>query len=389
MILIALLSGVGMLMVENWKVPRQRPYYQAKLDAADLAQSAFSLVKSARMKVKEIDPEFDLLETGLLGINTSPVTSVHGVLPSKQTSLNANFAAVVVEMLKEAGVKEGDVVGVGLSGSFPALNICTLAALQTLKADPVVISSGAASEWGANLPELLWIDMEKLLHKEANPEEEPDFMVGDTPFEFDGVLNFRSIGVSVGGENDQGENLSPEGMVAIEEAILRCELPIISGTTFQEAVDARIDAIDNYAGRRGVKAYINVGGGAVSSGKAIGKKLFNEGLNLRPPVRMPDEVDGVMPRLSKQGVPVIHLVNVVTLAERYGLPVVPQPEFRETVEPGQGAVFKGMDYNRPLVVGVLVAIIASLFGFIRSDVGFRLLQGGHSRKQQGHPEPMV
>lgn len=389
MILIALVSGVGMLMVENWKVPRERPYYEDKLAATDLAQEAFNQVKSARMKVREIDPEFDLLETGLLGINTSSVTSVHGVLPSKQTSCNPNFAAVVVDMLKRAGVKRGDVVGVGFSGSFPALNICTLAALQTLEADPVIISSGAASEWGANLPELLWIDMEKLLHKEPNPEAEPDFKVGDTPFEFDGVFNYRSIGVSIGGENDQGENLSPEGMVAIEEGILRCELPIISGATFEEAVDARIEAIEGYAGRRGIKAYINVGGGAVSSGKAIGKKLFDEGLNLRPPVRMPEEVDGVMPRLSKQGVPVIHLVNVVTLAERFGLPVVPQPEFREVVEPGQGAVFKGMDYNKPLVVGVLVVIVASLFGFIRSDVGFRLLQGGHSRKQQGHPEPMV
>ena len=35
-------------------------------------------------------------------------------------------------MLKEAGVQEGDVVAVGLSGSFPALNICTYAACDVL-----------------------------------------------------------------------------------------------------------------------------------------------------------------------------------------------------------------------------------------------------------------
>ena len=52
-------------------------------------------------------------------------------------------------------------------------------------------------------------------------------------------------------------------------------------------------------------------------------------------------------------------------------------------------MFEGVDYNKPLAFGILVVIIASLFGFIRSDIGFRLLQGGHARKQAGHPEPMV
>jgi hypothetical protein len=106
-------------------------------------------------------------------------------------------------------------------------------------------------------------------------------------------------------------------------------------------------------------------------------------------VRMPPELDGVMPRLSKQGIPVINLVQIVDLAERFGLPVVPTPDQRDLIEPGQGAVFEGVDYNKGLAVGVLVTIIASLFGFIRSDIGFRLLQGGHTRKQPGHPEPMV
>jgi len=370
LILIALLSCVGMLVVENWKQPRERPYAGEKLAAAELAQEAFKKVKQLRMRIKEIDPEFDPLETGLIGVNMSPVTSVNGVLPSKQTSCNPNFAAVVVDMLKRAGVKEGDVVGLGLSGSFPALNICSIAAVETLKAKPVIISSGAASQWGANLPELLWIDMEKALHDE-------------------GIFQHRSIAASIGGDEDRGRNLSPEGVVAIRTAIERCELPLIEAETFAEAVDIRIRMMDDAAERRGIKAYINVGGGAVSAGTNVGKKLFDEGLNLRPPPRLPEDLDGVMPRLSVEGVPQINLVQIVDLAERYGLPVAPGPEQRDLVDPGQGAVFAGVDYNRPLVIGVLVMIIASLFGFIRSDIGFRLLQGGHKHKSSGHPEPMV
>jgi poly-gamma-glutamate system protein len=370
MILIALLSAIGMLMVEQLRTMRQRPYHQEKLEAADLAHRAFREIYSARMKVKEIDPAFDPMETGLIGVNMSSITSVNGVLPSKQTAANPNFAAVVVDMLKRAGVKEGDVVGLGLSGSFPSLNICSIAAVETLGAEPVIISSGAASQWGANLPDFLWIDMEKHLYDQ-------------------GIFEHRSRAVSIGGDEDRGENLPPEGLVDIQAAIERTELPLISAEDFTGAIDARVKLMRDVAGRRGIKAYINVGGGAVSAGTSIGKKLFDEGLNLRPPMRMPPELDGVMPRLSKQGIPVINLVQIVDLAERFGLPVVPTPDQRDLIEPGQGAVFEGVDYNKGLAVGVLVTIIASLFGFIRSDIGFRLLQGGHTRKQPGHPEPMV
>ena len=370
MILIALVSAIGMLMVEQLRTPRQRPYYQEKLDAATLAQQAFDEVKSARTRTKEINPEHDPLETGLIGINMSSITSVNGVLPAKQTAANPNFAAVVVDMLKEAGVNEGDLVGLGLSGSFPALNICSIAAVETLGAEPIIISSGAASQWGANLSDLLWIDMEKHLYDQ-------------------GVFEHRSIAASMGGEDDLGENLTDDGRVDIQAAIERCELPLISATDFTGAVDERISLMQQASDRQSIKCYINVGGGAVSAGTSVGKKIFDEGLNMRPPVRMPAELDGVMPRLSKQGIPVINLVQIVDLAERYGLPAPPTPDQRELIEPGRGAVFAGVDYNRWLAVGVLVAIIASLFGFIRSDIGFRLLQGGHSHKQAGHPEPMV
>lgn len=373
LMLIALLSAVGMLMVEQFKVTQQRPFFDQKIAATQTAELAFNEIKKQRMKVKEIDPDYDPLETGLIGINMSVITSVNGVLPSKQASANPNFAAVLVDMLMRAGVKEGDMVGVGLSGSFPALNVCTIAAIETLGATPLIISSGAASQWGANLPEFMWIDMEKLLYDQ-------------------GIIEHRSLAASIGGDEDSGKNLSPEGIAAIQAAIERCDLQMIMAPDFTGAVDERIKLMRDAAGRLPIKAYVNVGGGAVSAGTSIGKKLFDAGLNMRPPIRMPPELDGVMPRLSKLGVPVINVIDIVSLAERYGLPGVPDPNnptMRESFEPGQGAVFAGQDYNKLLVVGVLVAIVASLFGFIRSDIGFRLLQGGHTRKQVGHPEPMV
>jgi hypothetical protein len=50
----------------------------------------------------------------------------------------------------------------------------------------------------------------------------------------------------------------------------------------------------------------------------------------------------------------------------------------------------GIDYSKPLVIGVLAFILLSLYGFIRSDVGFRILRASQrSRAADTQPEPMV
>ena len=42
--LIALLSAIGMLMVEQLRVERQQPYHQEKIEAAQMAERAFKEV---------------------------------------------------------------------------------------------------------------------------------------------------------------------------------------------------------------------------------------------------------------------------------------------------------------------------------------------------------
>jgi poly-gamma-glutamate system protein len=46
----------------------------------------------------------------MIGLATSPITSTTGYLKVKQTTVNPNWAAVLVDMLKRAGVKEGDAI---------------------------------------------------------------------------------------------------------------------------------------------------------------------------------------------------------------------------------------------------------------------------------------
>jgi len=366
LILIAVVSLVGLLLVENLQVTRRRPNYDQKVAAAELAAKAIETIYYERSEVgPDIDPSTDPTESGLIGVAMSPVTSISGDLIAKQTTINPNFAAVILDMLARAGVKEGDVVAVGCSGSFPALNICTYAALETLGAKPIVISSAAASQWGANVPELLWIDMERILNEH-------------------GVFETRSGAASIGGYEDRGLGLSEEGLQLVQQSIERNALPPMGGETFEESVEARMQWYRQSASGKPIKAYINVGGGTVSVGRSLGKKLFRPGLNQRPPGRL-QRIDGVMARFISEDVPVIHLVQIAELAEKYGLPVPPltMPEV------GQSPVFVGTSYSNWRVISVLAVILFCLYGFIRSDIGFRLFRGPGRKKSTGHPEPMV
>jgi poly-gamma-glutamate system protein len=108
-----------------------------------------------------VDVVNDPNETALIGQDITPITTDRGYIEAKLTSTNPNFAAVVVDMLKESELEKNDVVAVAFTGSFPGLNIAVHSALQTLKLKPIIITSVGASNWGANDPYYTWLDMEK------------------------------------------------------------------------------------------------------------------------------------------------------------------------------------------------------------------------------------
>jgi poly-gamma-glutamate system protein len=368
LLLIAAASLAGLLLVEFRPHPVQQPYYTEKLDASALAERCMLEIRKRRMELlPPINRETDPNESGLIGEAMTAATSYTGVLAAKQISVNPNFAAVVVDMLKRAGVKKGDAVAIGYSGSFPALNICVMAAVQTLELEPIGIASASASQWGANRPDLLWVDMELAL-LEA------------------GLVNFRSVAASLGGVEDRGVGMAEETRRTLLAGTKRVGLPEIESESFTESINKRMSLYHDIARERGarIRAYINVGGGATSVGKTLGKKAMHSGLNLElPPAAR--NIDSVMTRFLNEKVPVIHLVRVADIAARYGLPT--EPGFDPQV--GQGAVFNRMEYNRWYAALVLLAILVSLYVFIRSDWGFRVFQTAPRPNEIGHPEPMV
>jgi poly-gamma-glutamate system protein len=285
--------------------------------ASDLMVRAAAALRYCRAaRGVPVDPSADPNGTGLIGVERSVITTSLGSLEAKRTTTNPDFAALVVRLLRDAGVGRGDVVGVGASSSFPALIVATLSAAVAMGVEPLVISSLGASEWGANIPGFGWLDMEECLRREG--------LAGSAP-----------IALSLGGEGDAGLDMDPEGRALIEARVRAGGVPFIDEPCLERNVAARMARYRESAGGRTLKAFINIGGSWANMGTDPEVLKIGPGLArsvfVPPPARR-----GVIQAMAAAGVPVIHLLNVKGLCERYGLPWDPQP----LPAPGHGRIYR-------------------------------------------------
>jgi poly-gamma-glutamate system protein len=238
---------------------------------------------------------------------------------------------VIIQLLKEAGVEENDNVAVAVSGSFPGLNISVMAAIETLKLHPIIITSVGASNYGANDPYFTWLDMEAVLYKSN-------------------VFHHKSVAASIGGGSDLGRGLSPEGRDLIENAIKRNGVEFINEKHLENSISRRLEIYEEQSNGKPIKAYINVGGGIASLGNTINGRLIPPGLTeLLPMQNFP--VRGVIIQMGQQRIPIIHLLNINKIAVKFGLPNSPVP----LPEPGEGEIFIQEKYS------MVVTSIATIF----------------------------
>lgn len=364
LLLIASASFAGFVAVEKLPLSVQEPHYAEKLEAARIADEAFRVLKAERLKRRiPIDPQSDPAQSGMIGQPMTPITTNPGTLTAKQATANPNFAAVLVDYLKSVDVRRGDVVAVGYSGSFPSLNVAVLSAMEALDLRPVIVTSIGSSQWGANDPRFLWLDMEATLARRD-------------------ISQHTSQAVSLGGIEDKALGMSKQGRRLLQRAIEKHQKELIDPVDFEDSIDQRMRLYASQAGTMPIRAYINVGGGTVSVGTSRGKKMYKSGLNRRLP---PDAPDSVMTRFLSDGIPVIHLSGIRSIAEDYGFPY---PAL-ETPRPGEGRVFYKARYNRWLVAAVLFGILGALYLFVRSDLGFRITRSTTVSSASAPPEPMV
>ncbi|MCB9555905.1 MAG: poly-gamma-glutamate system protein [Deltaproteobacteria bacterium] len=365
LILLAAVIAGGLVALETFRPLTKQPFYSERIRAARLTRKAFEVIREARTTRRiKLNPKIDPTRSGMIGKLISDTTTNTGHLAAKQTSVNPNFAAAIVEMLINAKVRKGDTVAVGVSGSFPALNIATYAALHAMGLKAVVISSVGASQFGANHPKLLWPDMEKAL--------------------FDrGIFPYRSAAASLGGIDDRAVGLSERGHRLLQAGISRSGLTELAVENYDDGLKKRMQIYREKAGDAEIRAYINVGGGTISVGTHVGKDLFKPGLNLRMP--RGKNIDSVMTRFAKVGVPVIHISKVSALAERYKFPPTP----RTLPEIGQGAIYIRPGYSRLWAAALLALSLGLLVAFLRLDLGQRLFAATKSSSGSDSPQQMV
>jgi poly-gamma-glutamate system protein len=308
------------------------------------AEAALKACREARGL--PVDPAADPNATGLIGEERSAITTSAGRLEAKRTATNPAFAALVVSLLHEAGVRRGDAIAVGASSSFPALIVATLAAAEAWGVRPFVISSLGASEWGGNIPAFSWLDMEDCLRAQ-------------------GLIGVAPVARTVGGEEDVGKDMSPEGRALLLARLRAGAVPFFEEPDLERNVARRMALYRAAAGPRPLKAFVNVGGSWANLGTDPAVLEVEPGLARRVAVPPPSR-RGVLQAMAADGIPVIHLLNVKGLCERYGLPWDPRP----LPAPGDGPEVRpgARSAASPLLaVGYLAAVIAALARLRRSD----------------------
>lgn len=334
------LALLALIAVENGKIDQRQAWYEEKLAAAELCQLAADQLKNVRLeKGIFVDVVNDPNQTALIGQEFSLITTDRGELDAKLSSTNPNFAAIVVQLLKDAGVRQGDNIAISFTGSFPGINLSVLSAIEVLKLNPIIITSVGSSNYGANDPYFTWLDMESILYTSN-------------------IIHSKSVAASIGGGFDIGRGLSPEGRDLIIKAIERNDVEFINEKHLENSISRRLEIYEKHSNGMPIKAYINVGGGIASLGNTINGKLIPPGLTQFLPLRN-FPVRGVIIEMGRKKVPIIHLLNISTLLADYGLPQSPIP----LPEPGEGGVFTQKKYNlftasiATLVLVVLILLV--------------------------------
>jgi len=329
-----------MILELNSKTKVEAKYYREKLQAAEKAQRAFGVIKNASVEMGiPIDRINDPNETGLIGVQYSPITTERGDLDEKLTSTNPNFAALITELLKEAGVRKNDLIALSLSGSYPALNINVLSAVGALELEPIITTSVSSSMWGANYPQLTYLDMERMLADEQ-------------------LFEWRTTAASLGGEDDIGRGLSPEGREIIKEATLRNSVPLLSAKNLDEIIEKKIE---QYNSQGKVKCFVNVGEKTTAlAGSEAGIGLIR--------ARTIRAGNGLIAQFSRMGIPVVNLMDLNGLAEQYDLLIAPIP----LPKPGEGRLYYEYKYSVTFAIIATVILVIILFIVLRFDIDYYL-----------------
>jgi poly-gamma-glutamate system protein len=286
------------------------------------------------------NPE-DPRHTGLIGPEWSGITTTIGDPEAKRTTINPNFAALIAHLLQEAGVKKGDTIAIGSSASFPALLIASLSAAKALNLHPLIIISFGSSSYGASNPDFTLWDMYRLLLDHQ-------------------IIDYKPVAASMGGEDDTGSEFEKGITNRIRKSLQEAGIPLVSEKDLQKNISIRNGY---YFGSGQISAFINSGGGYANIGSSPSVLRIKPGLVKKAHIPEPEK-QGMIHSMLQQKIPVIHLLYIKGLAQKYNLPwdLASQPEIN-----AQSVQFNGS--HNP---GILIISILGLLWFIGVMIRYRM-----------------
>jgi poly-gamma-glutamate system protein len=280
----------------------------------------------------------------LIGPEWSELTTTLGDPEAKRTTINPNFAALVVHLLQEAGVQRGDTIAIGSSASFPALLIASLSAAKAMELNPMVIFSYGSSSFGASNPAFNIWDIYRLLLDNQ-------------------IVDFMPVAASFGGEDDTGSEFDTTLTHEIKLSLMEAGIPLISEKDLQKNRLEREKYYFNGNPDR-IKAFINSGGGFANLGSSPSVLKIRPGLVKRAILPEPEK-RGMIHAMLEKNIPVIHLLYIKGLARKYDL---------QWDSPSQPVVTpQSVEFDGGRNTASLIASILGVLWFILVLVRYRVL----------------
>ncbi len=276
---------------------------RARLADATMRRAAAAIREARRAEGVPSEGDDGSVMSALLGAELTPLTTTLGNLEAKRIATRPSWASALTLRLHQQGLRAGDVVAAGFSGSFPGLDLALVVACQSLDLRLIAISSVTASSWGANQPGFTWPEMEARLVKA-------------------GIIRPASAAVTTGGAEDRAADLEPDARAEANRiaSAVGDELgvPVLRPANFEHAVVLHLNLYTRSAAGRPIGLYANVGGAEASLGRSANVLRLRNGF--LPGVAFDFSPDrGVLARFAERGVPVLTLLNVRDLALRWGI----------------------------------------------------------------------
>jgi poly-gamma-glutamate system protein len=358
-LLVLAVTAYGLyLWAENSHVEYRQENYDVKLAAARHMKRSMEIIREVEAPAAAwVDEVNDPGLTLLIGQKHTLISSIEGSHQAKLSTINPNVAAMMVQIFSEAGVRKNEKVAICLSGSFPGLNLALHSACKVMGIEPVIITSVSSSWYGANDPSFTWLDMEKAL--------------------FDaGHISHRSVAASIGGADDRGRSLPPEGRALIRQAIGRNEVEYINAKDVESSVQARTAIFMREISDTpsGFGAFVNIGGGVASLGHPENGSLIPLGyIQHLKALNYPGQ--GVIHFFADSGIPVMNFKyrsrKFKELLGQYGLPWRPV----RVPEVGTGKIYMTEHYDLRIVITAISLLSVLVLFVVRFDLKLQQLKG--------------